>query len=124
MRGMTMKHSAHLPAGDKGTRVALIYALLAENLNCFYEHGQWLSVAQGATLAADWLARSRRSLAVDERRQLADLADQLARRVAAGLSRQAGLLTAHELMASLDPNYQSEIGLVMMSQCEALLDAN
>ena len=121
---MRLKFTDHSPEDDKGTRVALIYALLAESLNCHYEHGQWLTAAQGATLAADWLARSRRSLAADERRRLAELADQLARRVAAGLSRQAGLLTAHELMASLDPNYHSEIGQAMMVQCESLLDAS
>lgn len=120
---MMMKNTAHLPAADKGTRVALIYAQVAESLSAFYEHGQWLTVAQGATLCADWLARSRRSLPMDERRQLSALADQLARQIAASLSREAGLFTAHELMESLDSRYQSEIGQTIMAQCELLLDA-
>ena len=46
----------------KGERIALVYALAAERLTLFYEHDQWLTEAQGASLAADWLARSKRSL--------------------------------------------------------------
>ena len=46
-----------LPGQRKGQRVALIYALVAERLTAYYEHGQWLTESQGASLAAEWLAR-------------------------------------------------------------------
>ncbi|HEX6733958.1 MAG TPA: hypothetical protein VF096_04020, partial [Azonexus sp.] len=94
---MILKKTEHLPATDKGTRVALIYALVAERLGAYYEHGQWLTVGQGATLCAEWLARSQRSLPLAERQQLSGVSDELARGIAAGLSREAGLYTAHEL---------------------------
>jgi hypothetical protein len=120
---MILKKTEHLPATDKGTRVALVYALLAERLSAFYEHGEWLTVAQGTALCAEWLGRSRRTLAQDERRQLSELSDTLARQVAAGLSREAGMFTAHELMESLDRNYYSEIGQSLMDECQRLVEA-
>jgi hypothetical protein len=120
---MILKKTEHLPAGDKGTRVALIYALVAERLGAFYEYGQWLTVGQGASLCADWLARSKRSLALAERQQLSTASDQLARQIAAGLSRQAGLYTAHELSESLSGNYHSEVGCSIMVECERVLDS-
>jgi hypothetical protein len=107
---------------DRGTRAALVFALAAERLTTFYEHDQWLTEAQGATLVADWLARSQRSLRHDERRQLSALSDQLARQIAASLSREAGLYTAHEMTESLDPNYHSEIGETFMAECVRLVD--
>lgn len=122
-RRMILKKTEHLPSNDKGTRVALIYALVAERLSAFYEHGQWLTVGQGATLCADWLSRSKRSLPMDERKRLSGLSDQLARQVEASLSREAGLFTAHEMMESLDHNYHSEIGLSIMDECERLHDS-
>jgi hypothetical protein len=100
----------------------LIFALVAERLTAYYEHGQWITEAQGATLAADWLSRSKRSLPLEQRKHLSALSDQLARQIAASLSREAGLYTAHEMMESLDPNYQSEIGRSFMVECERLLD--
>lgn len=106
----------------RGPRAALIFALVAERLTAYYEHGQWITEAQGATLAADWLRRSKRSLPQDQRKHLSALSDQLARQIAASLSREAGLYTAHEMMESLDPNYQSEIGQSFMVECERLLD--
>lgn len=110
-------------ATDRGTRVALIFALVAERLSAYYEHGQWLTEAQGASLAADWLSRSKRRLPLADRRHLSALSDQLARQIAASLSREAGLHTAHEMMESLDPNYQSEIGRALMVECERMLDS-
>lgn len=76
---------------DRGLCIALIFALAAERLSAYYEHSQWLTDAQGATLAADWLSRSKRSLLLSERRQLSALSDELARQIAATLSREAGL---------------------------------
>jgi hypothetical protein len=107
---------------DRGTRVALIFALAAERLSTYYEHGQWLTDAQGATLAADWLARSRRTLPVAERRQLSALSDGLARQMATTLSREAGLFAAHEMMEALDPNYHSELAQSLLEECARLLD--
>lgn len=120
---MILKKTEHLPATDKGTRVALIFALVAERLSAFYEHDQWLTIAQGATLCADWLARSKRSLPMNERKVLSELALGLAQQIEASLSREAGLFTAHELMESLDSNYQSEVGFSIMAECERLLDS-
>ena len=107
---------------ERGTRVALIFALAAERLSAYYEHGEWINQGQGARLAADWLARNGRSLPLDERRKLSGLGDQLARQIVATLSREAGLFTTHEMMEYLDPNYHSELGEAMMVECERLLD--
>jgi len=112
------------PASDRGTRVALVFAIAAESLNAFYEYGRWPGIAGCANLAADWLSRSRRSLPLDERRQLAALGDQLAHQIAATLSREAGLFTAHEMMAALDPRYHSDTAIALMAECERLLDAD
>jgi len=120
---MTWEKVLHSTATDRGTRIALIYALVAERLSVFYEHGQWLTSGQGASLAADWLARSKRSLPVSDRKHLSTLSDQLARQMAAALSREAGLYTVHEMMESLDPNYRSEIGGSLMEECERVLDS-
>jgi len=110
------------PASERGTLVALIYALVAERLTLFYEHGQWPTQSQGASLAADWLQRSKRSLPISDRKHLSALSDQLARQIAESLSREAGLYTAHEMMESLDPNYHSDLGNSMMVECERILD--
>jgi hypothetical protein len=107
---------------DRGLRVGLIFALAAERLSAFYEHQQWLTEAQGASLAADWLRRSKLTIEFKERRQLSALSDQFARQIATTLSREAGLYTAHEMMESLDPNYHSELAETLMVECERLLD--
>ncbi len=110
------------PADARGTRVALIFALTAERLTAWYEHAQWPTEAQGASLCADWLARTGRSLPLAGRRHLSALSDRLARHIAATLSREAGLYTVHEMMESLDPNHDSEVGRTLMAECERLLD--
>ena len=118
-------HDIGIPPGlvsAGGTRAALIFALTAERLSIWYEHGQWPTEAQGATLVADWLGRSKRSLPLAERRHLSDLSDQLARRIAGALSREAGLYAVHEMMEALDPNYESDLARSMMAECESLLD--
>ncbi|MGB4468963.1 MAG: hypothetical protein WBH99_07110 [Azovibrio sp.] len=103
---------------ERGLRIALIFALVAERLTIHYEHGQWLTQGQGATLAADWLSRSKRVFPLAERRQLSDLSEQVARQISCTVSREAGLYIAHELTESLDPNYPSEIGPAIMAECE------
>jgi hypothetical protein len=122
-KNMNQEKPPPSPVTDRGVRVALIFALTAERLNAYYEHRQWLTEAQGATLAADWLARSKRSLPDAERRSLSALSDQLARQIEASVAREVGLHITHEMMESLDSNYQSEVGLSLMVECERLLDA-
>ncbi len=78
---------------ERGMRIALIFALAAERLTAFYKYGQWLTEAQGASLAADWLSRSKNKLPLAERRQLSTLSDQFARQIAGTLSREAGMYT-------------------------------
>ena len=120
---MSWEPSSPAPISERGTRVALIFALAAERLTAYYEHGQWLTDAQGASLAADWLSRSKRSLPLAERRLLAGLSDQLAGQIAGTLSREAGLYTAHEMMESLDPRHHSELAVSLLAECERLLDS-
>ena len=117
-----MPDAGGVPASEKGQRVALIYALAAERLSAFYEHGQWLTEAQGASLAAEWLARHKRTLPLVERRLISELSDDMVRQMAATLSREAGLYAVHEMMESLDPNYHSELGIALIAECERLLD--
>lgn len=112
------------PPTPRGLRVALLFALAAHRLSAFYEHNQWLTDAQGATLAADWLSRQKIALTLAERKHISGLSDQLAKQVAGTLSREAGLYTAHEMMEALDPNYQSELGQTMLAECERLLDSD
>ncbi|MCK6386436.1 MAG: hypothetical protein L6Q65_02380 [Zoogloea sp.] len=107
---------------ERGIRVALIFALAAERLTLYYEHGKWLTEAQATSLAADWLGRSKRQLAVEERRRLAALSDRLARQIEGSVSREAGLFISHEMNEALDPNHQSELALSLMAECERLLD--
>ena len=121
---MTWEKAASPSMTERGMRIALIFALAAERLTAFYEYGQWLTEAQGASLAADWLSRSKNTMPLNERRQLSALSDQLARQIQGSLSREAGMYTAHEMMESLDPNHHSEIAESLMVECERLLDEN
>jgi len=109
------------PRIDFNTRKALMFALMAERLSAFYEHGQWMTDAQGATLAGNWLSRSKLQLALAERRLLSELSDTLARQLAGTLSREAGLYASHEMMEALDPNYQSAFAHDMLDECERML---
>lgn len=111
------------PPTPRGLRIALMFALAAQRLSDYYEHGQWLTDAQGATLAADWLARSKNSLPLNDRRDISSLSDQLAQQIAGSLSREAGLFAAHEMMEALDPNYHSEFAQTILAECEKLLDS-
>ena len=109
-------------ATDRGACVALIYALVAERLSIYYEHAIWMTEAQGATRAADWLSRSKRNMSLAMRKHLSDLSDQLARQIAGTTSREAGLYISHEMQESLDARYPSEIGQSIMLECERILD--
>jgi hypothetical protein len=120
---MFREDTTYPPASERGTLVAMIYALVAERLTIYYEYSQWPTQSQGASLAADWLSRSKRSLPLSDRKHLSALSDQLARQIAESLSREAGLYTAHEMMESLDPNYHSDLGNSMMVECERVLDS-
>jgi len=119
---MTEHQDAITPEVERGVLVALIFALVAERLSVYYEHGQWFTRAQGATLAADWLARSKRKLPLAQCHHLSDLSDQLARQIAESTSREAGLYVSHELQEALDPRYHSEVGESIMAECVRILD--
>jgi hypothetical protein len=106
---------------DLDTRKALLFALTAERLSAFYEHGQWMTLAQGASLASLWLSRSKLQLPLPERRVLSELSDDFARELASTLSHQAGQYTAHEMMEALDPRYQSTVAVDLLRECERLL---
>src|SRR5688572_18193588 len=109
------------PPLDFDTRKALLFALTAERLSAFYEHGQWMTVAQGSSLASLWLSRSKLQLPLAERRTLSELSDELARELAATLSLEAGQYTAHEMMEALDPRYQSTVAVDLLRECERRL---
>jgi hypothetical protein len=119
---MTEPQAPTAPETERGVLVALIFALVAERLRVHYEHGQWLTQAQCSTLAADWLARSKRKLLLAQRQHLTGLSDQLARQLAESTSREAGLHVSHELQEALDPRYQSELGQSVMAECARMLD--
>ena len=121
---MTEHNDAISPEVERGVLVALIFALVAERLSVYYEHGQWFTRAQGATLAADWLSRSKRKLPLPQRQHLSDLSDQVARQIADSTSREAGLYVSHELQEALDPRYYSEVGESIMAECVRMLDDN
>ena len=103
---------------------ALLFALTAERLTTFYEHHTWLSIAQGATLAAEWLTRSKLHLSAQQRKHLSGLSDQLARNIADAVSREAGLHISYEMSEALDEHYVSEIGESIREECRRLLSAS
>lgn len=114
------------PATDQKTTTAdsnsaLLFALTAERLSIYYEHGTWLTLAQTTTVAAEWLARSGRQLALLQRKHLSALSDELARQIAGSVSREAGLHISHEMTESLDGRYQSDIGPTLHEECNRLL---
>ncbi len=106
---------------DQDPHSALIFALAAERLAVYYEHHTWLTIAQGSTLAADWLARSKSRLSLQQRKHLSELSDQLARQIADSLSREAGLHISYEMTEALDQRYISEIGDSIREECCRLL---
>lgn len=98
-------------------RKALLFALVAERLSAHYDHGYRITLAQGSTLAGDWLARNKLALPLVERRAFSDLSDDIARELMATLSPQAGLFTAHEMTEALDPRYKSAITEDLLDEC-------
>ncbi len=109
-------------ATDRGITLALIYALVAERLSIYYEHAHWMTPAQGASLAADWLSRTKQKMPLEMRKHLSNLSDELARQIADSTSREAGLYITHEMQESLDPRYHSEIGEQIMDECVRVFD--
>lgn len=111
------------PSIDRETCVALIFVLVAERISIYYEHEKWITNAQGATLAAAWLSRSKQNMSMAMRKSLSELSDQLARQISATLSHEAGLYISHEMQESLDSCYQSEIKQSIMVECERIFDS-
>lgn len=106
---------------DASLHPALLFALATEALCAHYDHGHWPTEAQLASLAQQWLARQQLQLDLADRRRLAGMADLLARQLAASLSREAGLHTAHEMRESLDPRYNSPLARTVLYTCEQWL---
>ena len=113
--------SLDTPVLEQDPYSALIFALAAERLAAYYEHHTWLTIAQGSTLAAEWLARSKSHLSLQQRKHLSELSDQLARQIAESLSREAGLHISYEMTEALDQRYISEIGDSIREECRRLL---
>ena len=111
-------------AKTEGSTAELLFALVGERLNVFYDHHVWLTLAQGSTLAAEWMGRGGLSLSAGQRRHLSELSDQLARQIADSLSREAGLYIAHEMTEALDPRYVAESVEGIRSECQRLLDSH
>lgn len=109
------------PSPDFNTRKALLFALVAERLRAYYEHGAWMNDRQGAALAAEWLSRSKTRLPREDGARLAALSDELARHLAGSLSREAGLFTAHEMQEALDPRYRSDHAEALLAECDRML---
>jgi hypothetical protein len=116
--------SPEVPPTDRETASGLLFALVAERLSSYYEHHAWPTLAQGATLVADWLGRSRRHLSHGQRKHLSRLSDQLARGIADSVSREAGLHITHEMMEALDERYSSATGQSMREECDRQLAAD
>jgi len=114
-------NATEAPLKIEDANASLLFALTAERLSAFYEHHTWLTIAQGATLAADWLARSKSHLSVQQRKHLSDLSDQLARQIADSVSREAGLHISYEMTEALDQRYPSDIGESIRNECSRLL---
>ena len=114
-------NATEAPLKIEDANASLLFALTAERLSAFYEHHTWFTIAQGATLAADWLARSKSHLSVQQRKHLSDLSDQLARQIADSVSREAGLHISYEMTEALDQRYPSDIGESIRNECSRLL---
>jgi hypothetical protein len=119
---MSSDNGAKSPMSDAQRHSALLFALTAERLTTYYEHATWLTIAQGATLAADWLSRSKSALSLAQRKHLSELSDRLARQIANSVSREAGLHIAYEMTEALDQRHASELGETMRAECDRLLD--
>jgi hypothetical protein len=113
-----------MPDLDFKQRKALLFALTAERLSNYYEHDQWMTIPQGATVAGLWLSRNKLTLPLPDRRLLSELSDDFARMLAATLTHQAGQYTAHEMMEALDPRYSSQVAEDLMAECDRILMEN
>lgn len=103
---------------DRAVKIALLFALVAERTSHFYEHSSFAKDGQYASLAASWLLRAKRSLLTASVKHLVCLSEEVATQITTSLSREAGLFVSYELQQALDPNYQSEVALTIMGECE------
>ncbi len=111
----------HLPPDEHLPRTRLLFALTAERLSAYYEHGVWITDAQSVQLTSLWQTQTRLVLSVRDKRAIAELSDTFSRELAASVSREAGLFISHELMQALDPAYQSAIAIDVLNECDAKL---
>lgn len=104
-------------ADRPGLAGALLFALVAERLTQFYDHGEWVGDGRMRQLALEWLTRAKMKIESPWLRELVAASSDMAKGIAASLSREAGLQTAHEMGEALDPNHQSAVAHLMMEQC-------
>lgn len=104
-------------AEQPGLSGALLFALLAERLGQFYDHGQLPGDGRMRQQALDWLHRAQVKIDSPWLRELVAASGDMAREIANSLSREAGLQTTHEMAEGLNPNYQSPVAQLMMDQC-------
>ncbi|MGI4816341.1 MAG: hypothetical protein ACRYGG_23815 [Janthinobacterium lividum] len=105
-------------------KTPLFFALVAERLNGFYSRNQWVGDARAGDVANVWLSRENLFLPHSLKKQLLALSDAFARDLADGLSREAGLHIAHEMMESLDSRYVSNTADQMTAECDRVLREN
>ena len=117
------RHGPGPVSASEGVRAALLFALVSDRLNAYYDTGRWPGEREGTQRAADWADRAGSAIPGRELRCLVAESDRLARDIEGALSREAGLCTAHEMNESLDPNYRSEIGQSLMDECRRRIAA-
>lgn len=106
-----------------GQQAAIVFALVGHQLTTFYDEGCFFSAPQGATLAAEWLARSRKKpMPLSERNRLSAVALDVARQTTQTVTPETGRLIVHEIMESLDVRYRSDVADQIMNLCVAQLD--
>lgn len=109
---------------DRGVKIALLFALVAERTAHFYEHGSYAKDSQYGSLASNWLHRSKKTLSAQNIKHLVALSNEVASQITGTLSREAGLFVSHELQQALDPNFQSEPAIAIMAECERVYLSN
>ena len=104
-------------AGQPGLSGALLFALVAERLTQFYDHGHWPEEGRMRQLALEWLSRAAVKIDSPWLRELVSASGEIAQETSGKLSRETGLLATHEMIEALDPNYRSPLAQTMMDQC-------
>jgi hypothetical protein len=106
-----------------GQQAAIVFALVGHQLTAFYNEGCFFNASQGASLAAEWLARSKKkTMPLSERNRLSATALDVARQTTQTVTPETGRLIAHEVMESLDVRYRSDVADQIMNLCVSQID--